>query len=255
MALLQNQTLFAQYPYRRTGGANAGERALWSRTERRNVFLAEGWDQKSGNPLGHLAPSSWMLPQRAGAMSSVNSAAGTTVFSASITEGRNVAGLFAGSATFDGVGQTVVSGIGTFAGVASFTGNVVAALSMSGSFTGVAGFQALSGAKANVIGAFAGQADFSGVRYATGSMEGIFQSPVALEASNFSEYLLDQQDIETGMTLREALRLIAAATAGKLNGGGTSTVTIKGAVDDTKSRIVATVDTDGNRTAITYDLT
>lgn len=61
--------------------------------------------------------------------------------------------------------------------------------------------------------------------------------------------------IEPGLTLRQALRLVAAAQAGKLSGGGTTTVTIKSAVDDSKNRIVATVDSEGNRTAITYDLT
>jgi len=61
--------------------------------------------------------------------------------------------------------------------------------------------------------------------------------------------------IEPGMTLREAIRLIAGATAAELSGAGTSTVTIKNAVANNKNRIVATVDSQGNRTAITYDLT
>jgi hypothetical protein len=60
--------------------------------------------------------------------------------------------------------------------------------------------------------------------------------------------------VETGLTLRQALRLIAAATAGKLSGGGTATEVIRNAVADTADRITATVDADGNRTAITYDL-
>ena len=50
------------------------------------------------------------------------------------------------------------------------------------------------------------------------------------------------------------MRLITAATAGEVSGGGTTTITIRNAVADTKNRIIATVDEDGNRTAITYDL-
>jgi hypothetical protein len=61
--------------------------------------------------------------------------------------------------------------------------------------------------------------------------------------------------IEPGLTLRQALRLVAAATAGKLTGGGSTEVTIRNAVADSKDRIVATVDSNGNRTAIDYDLT
>lgn len=61
--------------------------------------------------------------------------------------------------------------------------------------------------------------------------------------------------IEAGLTVRQALRLIAAATAGRLSGAGTDTETIRNAVADSKSRIVATVDAAGNRTAIVYDVT
>ena len=47
----------------------------------------------------------------------------------------------------------------------------------------------------------------------------------------------------------------AAANAAKLSGAATTTITIRNAVADSKDRIVATVDSDGNRSAITYDLT
>lgn len=60
--------------------------------------------------------------------------------------------------------------------------------------------------------------------------------------------------VETGLTVRETLRLCAAALAGKISGADGSTITIRNAVADDADRIVATVDTDGNRTAITYDL-
>ncbi len=60
--------------------------------------------------------------------------------------------------------------------------------------------------------------------------------------------------VEPGLTLRQALRLVAAATAGKLSGGGSTTVTIRNAVADSKDRVIATVDSSGNRSAITYDL-
>lgn len=68
--------------------------------------------------------------------------------------------------------------------------------------------------------------------------------------------LLDLADsIETGLTVRTALRLIAAVLGGKVSGGGTPTETIRNAVADSKDRVVATVDASGNRSAITLDLT
>ena len=48
---------------------------------------------------------------------------------------------------------------------------------------------------------------------------------------------------------------MVASGAGKLSGAATTTVVIRNAVADTKDRITATVDEDGNRTAITTDLT
>lgn len=62
-----------------------------------------------------------------------------------------------------------------------------------------------------------------------------------------------QREIETGFTAEELMRLMAAALAGKVSGAAGTTVTIRD-VTDSVSRIVATVDADGNRTAITHDV-
>lgn len=254
MALLQNQTINAQYPRRLLGGVNAGEKGMWGRGERRNVFFADGRSQKSGVPSGHLAPSSWTLPQKPGGMSSHNAANGSADWSGSIASGRNLSATAAGSSSFTATGQLVVSGSGEFAGSATWSGNVIAALAASGSFAGVAEFTGAVVAKGRVTAVFAGSSSFTATRYATGAMSGSFAPAVTLEAQGFSSYLLDQEDIETGMTLRQALRLVAAATAGKISGGGSTTVTIRSAVADGADRITATVDADGNRTAMTYDL-
>jgi hypothetical protein len=60
--------------------------------------------------------------------------------------------------------------------------------------------------------------------------------------------------IEGTETLQGVLRLVRAATVGKLAGAATNTVTIRDAAD-TKNRITATVDADGNRSAVTTDAT
>lgn len=262
MALHQNGFRDASGSLRYIGAAvsnNAYPYALhgnWDKAGfRRNASTGEDWSAKSGFPSGHLHPSSWSMPQKPGGLGAHNNAAGVAVFTGSIAAGRNIAGTFDGAATFSGTGQLVVSGVGSFAGVAAFSGNVTAALNATGTFEGVASFSGSVLAKGNISAAFSGVASFIATRYATGSLSGSFAPAITLEAQGFSQYLMDQEDIETGLTFREALRLIAAATAGKLDGGGSTTVTIKAAVDDTKDRIVATVDSQGNRTAIVYDLT
>ena len=59
--------------------------------------------------------------------------------------------------------------------------------------------------------------------------------------------------IEGSFTLQQVMRLIAAATAGKLSGAGTTSITIRN-LGDTLNRITATVDEDGNRITVTYNL-
>jgi hypothetical protein len=58
--------------------------------------------------------------------------------------------------------------------------------------------------------------------------------------------------IESGFTAGEILKMLSAVMAGKSSGGGGATITFRD-LADSKDRIVATVDSNGNRTAITRD--
>lgn len=80
-------------------------------------------------------------------------------------------------------------------------------------------------------------------------------NPVESEPNALADAILDRAaGVETGRTLRQSLRLMLASLAGKLSGAATTTVTIRD-TNDTKDRILATVDSNGNRTATTYDVT
>jgi hypothetical protein len=269
MALLGNYTLASKSPGRSFAGNSTAHASglgqftpqapsMWSNAGPRRNFALQNMATTArvltSRPEGY-AGAGYMLPITGGGISSHNAANGVTAWSGAIVAGRNIAGTFDGAAAFTGTGALVVSGVGAFAGVGAFTGNVTAALNGTATFDGIAAFAGTLLAKGNMLGTFAGEASFGAIEYAVGSMSGSFAPAITLEAQGFSQYLLDQEDIETGLTFREALKLIAAATAGTLSGGGSSTVTIKSAVDDTKDRIVATVDSQGNRTAIVYDLT
>jgi hypothetical protein len=58
--------------------------------------------------------------------------------------------------------------------------------------------------------------------------------------------------VEGTITFREYLRLFAAALFSRSSGGGTATIVFRDRAN-TKDRITATVDVDGNRTAVTVD--
>lgn len=60
--------------------------------------------------------------------------------------------------------------------------------------------------------------------------------------------------VEGSLTLRQAVRVVLAFVAGKASGGGTTSIAFRDQ-SDTKDRIVGTVDAQGNRTAITLDVT
>jgi hypothetical protein len=62
-----------------------------------------------------------------------------------------------------------------------------------------------------------------------------------------------QYAIEGAYSAEEILRLMSAVLAGKVSGAAGTAITFRD-LDDTKNRITATVDSDGNRTTVTKDV-
>jgi hypothetical protein len=82
--------------------------------------------------------------------------------------------------------------------------------------------------------------------------ERITISDVPLADENADAILDRAAAIETGVTLRQALRLMLSTLCGKATGLEGTTVTFRNTAD-TKNRVIATVDSNGNRTAVTLD--
>lgn len=69
----------------------------------------------------------------------------------------------------------------------------------------------------------------------------------------FADAILDRANgVETGKTLRQAVRIIAAVLAGKVSGAGTGVERFAG-IDGSTERVEVAADSAGNRTAVTYD--
>ena len=62
------------------------------------------------------------------------------------------------------------------------------------------------------------------------------------------------EQVDGTTTARQSVRLANSANGGKVSGAGTTTVVIRD-LADTKDRVTATVDSSGNRTAVTRDVT
>jgi hypothetical protein len=99
----------------------------------------------------------------------------------------------------------------------------------------------------------------SGFSVFDASTDSVSVSSVTSSAANtIADGLLDRADgVEpasggTERTVREALRIILSSSAGKVSGADSSTITFRD-LNDSLNRIVATVDENGNRSALTYN--
>lgn len=181
---------------------------------------------------------------------------GTTIATSQVV--ASVAGAV-GSVTGN-VGGNVTGTVGSVVGaVGSVTGNVggnvtgtVASVlgNVAGNVTGSVG--SVSGnVGGNVVGSVASVT--APVTAGTVSDKTGYALSTAGNNAAADALLVRVDGVETGFTPQDALRLMLSSVAAKLSGAATTTVSIRD-VNDTKDRIIATVDANGNRTATTYDV-
>lgn len=93
--------------------------------------------------------------------------------------------------------------------------------------------------------------------FAAGAINAAAIATGAIDADALAADAVDEildEVVEGSTTVRQALRALLSGLASKVSGMGTTTVTFRD-IGDTKNRITATVDSVGNRSAITLDLT
>jgi len=95
----------------------------------------------------------------------------------------------------------------------------------------------------------AAKVDTAAILLDTGT-DGVVLKAAGLNADAVDEIL--DEVVEGSVTLRHAIKIFLAALAGKSTGGGTTTLIFRDNAD-AKARITATVDANGNRTAMTLD--
>lgn len=254
MGLKQNGVLIAQMPLRFRGGAFCDNRTVFGRSDLRNSNTGLS-SYLAGIPSGYRHPVSWLLPLKPGALSSRNAIDGAGAMDGAGALGKNGDASLAGTSDLTGIGDLIVSTAATLAGLGSVEGEVLAVLQMAGELAGSGDAAGALDALGFAIASLEGSGAFSPVASASGELEALIEvsgSGDVLTAGQISSEILDSQLVETGLSVREALRLCLAALAGKVSGAGGSTITIRSA-DDTKDRIVATVDGNGNRSSITLD--
>jgi hypothetical protein len=175
------------------------------------------------------------------------------------------------------IGKSIMNGVslGTGLTINSYTGNTVqtgdayarlgapAGASVSADVAAIKGDTGTiltdvntgAGAIYTRLGAPAGAsmaADIAAVKSDTGTtLTDVAALPSA--ATNATTLLDQAAGVENNITLRQGLRLMLAAMAGKASGMATTTAVIRD-TNDSVNRITATVDANGDRTAVTYNL-
>lgn len=210
---------------------------------------------RSSKPAGARHPVAFRPARKSGGLASRNECLiSVTPAAANLAAGRNISGET--NITFsvpDAQLQLVVSASGSASFSLTTSANLAGALFASGNtsvtFTVPA---ALLGAVADLTGTATITVSPTGVLTAIGNLSGTTADTGALTAPNVANAVW-QYLVETGFTAEQMLRIVAAVTAGKSTGGPGSPVFRN--LADTKDRVTGTADSDGNRSAATYDAT
>jgi hypothetical protein len=225
----------------------------------RGAFFSTAWQPKSGLPDGYRPPYCWVIPIKAGALSARKNITGEGELTiTSLAGGVNGAATIAGTGELIGTGALIISMAAALSGSGTISGAALQAfLQLAAALSGSGGLAGQLTAIGHLAAVLTGLGASSATINALGELEAsINVTGDVLTTANVASAILDAVNgVETDLTVRHALRLIVAATAGKISGAATTTITIRNAVVDDKDRIIATVDGDGNRSAITYDLT
>jgi hypothetical protein len=283
MALVGNGVrLSASNPMRQSGAASVGtQTAVRERTPGsvRNMFYGMAGERPGASqPNGYYTPYAWVLAPKSGsiriyldgaatltqtavpvvslevdmtATATLTQLAGLIVsgavnMSAAATLTQAASGVASGSVTMSGAATLAIDGSGVALGTVAMTAAAALAIDATGIGSMTVDMQPYTELSPESLAAAVWSAVAASFN-TTGSM-GEKLNGAGSAGNPWTEV------IETGMNAAQAMRLITAALAGELSGADTGTVTIRNAVADSADRITATVDGNGNRTAITYDL-
>lgn len=252
--LLQNVTIWAQYPGRRHGGStatgtdgNGSRTVLGIRNDRQLTPFYGAFTNTNSLPVGWQFGNGWLAPMKDGGAWKANlgptsGLAGTTTLAGAGALGRNIAAALTGSGDITSAIVSLIvyaiaalTGGATVSGDASATGELAAALTGDGDLTATAtaieillAAASLSGSGdvTAAVGALAGLAaaiEASGgaggsTASAVGSMSADITVTGELLTTGNVGAAVWRRAIEAGFTAEEILRILAAHAAGAATG-------------------------------------
>jgi len=263
--LLGNYSVLSKSPGRFLAGSTTSVegqvRSNWNKSgmQRARIVQAPGGAAtalyKYAEPTGYYQPYAWMFPQTSGEIGSTKFITGL----GAVTSG-NLAGGLNGVAPLTGAGDIssavaalIVSAVANLTGSGTVSTAALNAIQNAiAALTGSGDASATILAKGIILAALSGDGTAAGsVPTAIGTLAAGIKSYTDLTAQGAADAVW-AQILETGYSAEDILRLFAAALAGKVSGAGGATITFRD-INDTVDRIVADVDSSGNRTNITLD--
>ena len=202
-------------------------------------------------PSGYYPPGAWGLPTQAGALSSYLLLSGSATAVVAVSGGVAAVAALAGVAAMTATGALIVSGAATAAGTSTMTGDVTAALNGSASIGGTSSTACAVTGIGHMTATSSGVRALTGTRYALGHLSADVTPFTELSPQSLAASVMDAI-VESGLSVREALQVILAANGGIVEDAETGTIRFRDQAD-TKDRITATVDVNGNRTSVTLD--
>lgn len=250
----------------------------------RNITAGEGiTDETVGVPYGTRHPTAWIMPQKPGALASRSEVVGDGgVTDAEAWAVKLAEAALTGTGELTATGSLIVQLVAAIAGSGEISDadvkaflQLAAALSGSGVAGGAAtglgellaaitGTGAATGSTLTGVGELAAALVVTGTGLTTANVGPAVWAAIAAQnntAGTMGEKLNDAgsasnpwtEVIESGYTAAQILKLIAAAAAGKLSGAPGTAIAITG-LDGSTVRVSATTDSNGNRTAVVYDV-
>lgn len=187
----------------------------------RNLTAGEGiTSDQVGIPMGHLAPSSWVMPQKSGAMTSFTSTKGVGTGTGTLAAGRGIAGASEGIGQAEAQGSSLAWGQASAQGMSSLSGYLMAVAVMGGAATGSTTVGGLLFALVNISGSSYGFSDLAVNGSLAASVVGLSEGSSSVDGSMSA--LLGMSGAAEGMSLSEGIITGCYFITGTADGSSTS---------------------------------
>lgn len=205
-------------------------------------------DKRLARPSGFYLPDVYDPPINVGDISL--NAPGEGSLTAYLYASRSMSVDMTGSGDLEATAALVIAMAAALTGTGSLTATINGQLNASIDFTGQGDLAADIEALGNMVIDLTGEGDLAATIAAFGNMDvDMVVTGTGLNTANVGGAVWNTL-LEAGFTADLLLRIIAAATAGKVSGAPGSPVFRN--VGDTKNQITGVADSSGNRTSATY---